>query len=280
MALCQVAEQGGVHAAARHLGRSHSAVSHAVLRLQELVGAELLEVRGRRSVPTEVGEIVVRQARRLLASARELEFLCETLTQGWEPELHIAFDVVLSHSYIGAILNRFAPKSRGTRVRLERHAVSGAAAAANDRGFDLVFTASLPAGVSPNPITTVSMVAVAGRAHSLVSEARVMSEADLARELQIVIGDTSENAPDARWLRAERRWTVPDFEVARELLSRGEAFCIVPREMFLGEIERGDLVELAPERALLMQVHLIAPKGGNTGPCAQIFRDCVPPPQT
>ncbi len=271
--LIAVVDCGGVHAAARSMGRSHSAVSAAVLRLQDLVGMQLLEVRSRRSVPTAAGQIAVRHARRLVVAARDLERLCGNLAVGWEPELRVAVDVVVTSDYMQRVLARFAPLARGSRVRVERHAVKGAAVAAADQRFDLVLTATLPPGAMPCPLGTVCMSAVVAAGHPLAAHGA--QPGDLRQELQVVVGDTSENAPDEMWLQAERRWTVPDFEVARAVLAAGEGFCIVPREMFADSLKSGELVELADTRTITLDVHLVTPKGDTTGPSASLLAECA-----
>jgi DNA-binding transcriptional LysR family regulator len=192
---------------------------------------------------------------------------------GWEPELVVAVDVVVSGEFLRRVLARFAPASRGTRVRIERHAVADAALAAMSDRFDLVLTASLPPGVHPRPLGSVAMTAVVSKSHALAGASG--REALLSRELQIVIGDTYTGAHEEGWLRSERRWTVPDFAVARSVLAAGQGFCIVPRQMFVSELAAGELVEIAPEHTRTMDVHLVLPKGDSIGPSAQRLRDCV-----
>jgi DNA-binding transcriptional LysR family regulator len=63
---------GGFAQAADRLGRTPSAVSLQMKRLQEDVGDALLRKEGRRLVPTEAGEIVLRYARRMLELNDEL----------------------------------------------------------------------------------------------------------------------------------------------------------------------------------------------------------------
>ena len=65
--LVAVVEEGGVHAGARRVGRTHSAVSSAMGKLQHVLGVELLVTRGRQSVPTDAGRTMARRARPVLA---------------------------------------------------------------------------------------------------------------------------------------------------------------------------------------------------------------------
>ncbi len=69
----RVADEGGFTAAARALGIPKSAVSTAVTRLEEELGARLLHQSSRRVVLTEAGAALHRQARPALRALDEAE---------------------------------------------------------------------------------------------------------------------------------------------------------------------------------------------------------------
>ncbi|MCA9649182.1 MAG: LysR family transcriptional regulator [Myxococcales bacterium] len=271
--LVAVVEEGGVHAGARRVGRTHSAVSSAMGKLQHVLGVELLVTRGRQSVPTDAGRTMARRARQLLARAAGLEQLAETLDRGWEPQLRVAVDGLLHPSVVGQALARFEPHSRGSRVALEHVVKSGAAAAAEDPRYDLVLTGTLPSGVAPCPVARVAFVPVVGAGHPFVS--RPWSSPELDDELQIVVADTGPEAPeDQGWLRADRRWTAPDFFTARALLLSHRAFAVLPLPWIEADLRDGRLARLAPpQRDLELVVHLVSPRGDSTGPCARRLRE-------
>ncbi len=64
--LVRANELGSFHRAAKDVGRSQSAVSQQLHRLEEVVGQPLFRKKGRGLVPTEAGEVVLSYARRLL----------------------------------------------------------------------------------------------------------------------------------------------------------------------------------------------------------------------
>jgi len=70
--LVLAADLGGYGRAASRLGRTPSAVSLQMKRLQESIGAELFRKHGRKLVLTETGEIALRFGRRMLALNDEL----------------------------------------------------------------------------------------------------------------------------------------------------------------------------------------------------------------
>jgi DNA-binding transcriptional LysR family regulator len=65
-------DRGGLAQAAEHLGRTPSAISLQIKRLQEDLGAPIFRKRGRRLVLTEAGEIALSYARRILGVNDEL----------------------------------------------------------------------------------------------------------------------------------------------------------------------------------------------------------------
>jgi DNA-binding transcriptional LysR family regulator len=65
-------DRGGLAQAAEHLGRTPSAISLQMKRLQDAVGIPILRKRGRGLVLTEAGEIALSYARRMLALNDEL----------------------------------------------------------------------------------------------------------------------------------------------------------------------------------------------------------------
>ena len=68
-----VGEEGGFQAAADRLHKSQSTVSYAIHQLQDKLGVELFEYRGRRAQLTESGEMILRRASALIEQAGTLE---------------------------------------------------------------------------------------------------------------------------------------------------------------------------------------------------------------
>ena len=80
----EVCERGSFSAAAEALGVTQPAVSQQVRSLERSLGGELIDRSGRRGAPTEMGELVLRHAHRMLAVRDEL---AEALQAG-TGELH------------------------------------------------------------------------------------------------------------------------------------------------------------------------------------------------
>jgi len=68
-AMLAVVEEGGYARAAEALGKSQSAISYAIGRLEEALQVRVFRLQGRRAVLTEAGELLYHRARRLLDAA-------------------------------------------------------------------------------------------------------------------------------------------------------------------------------------------------------------------
>ena len=90
--LVTIADLGSFAAAGRKLHRTQSAISQAVATLEDLQGVMLFDRDGYRPRLTEVGRVLVEQARRVLATATKFEAIAASTRAGIEPELALAID--------------------------------------------------------------------------------------------------------------------------------------------------------------------------------------------
>lgn len=90
--LVAIADTGSFSAAGRRLRRVQSAVSQAVANLEAMQGIALFDRQGHRPQLTEVGRVLVDQARLVLASASRFEAVAASTRAGVEPQLAIAID--------------------------------------------------------------------------------------------------------------------------------------------------------------------------------------------
>ncbi len=269
-----VCDLGSAHEAGRHLGRSHSAVSHALKLLQEALGVTLMVVERRRLTPTVAGRVIAHRARRLLEQAKAVEDSAQAHAIGWEVELHIAVDGIVPRTWLANALAAFEPQSHGTRVTISHVLQTGALAAAQDPRYDLVLTAQLPDGVNPDPIGMIRFAPVVAATHPLVGKA--LHERSLDGELQIVLADSAPVVQEKGWLRAARRWTVPDVCTACALLETGLAFAILPIDEIQTALAQNRLQRLTPPtRDLTLQLHMVAPSSARMGPAAKVLQKAL-----
>ena len=271
-ALCALADHGTFEAAAAAQNRSQSSLSYALKRLQEQLPVAVLAPHGRRTLLTPQGELMLQRARALLEEARALEGLANTLAQGWEPEVRLAVEVVLSPDLLLRALARFSRHAPQTRVQLIESVLSGTCEALMQRQADLAVTGQVPTGFLGDPLVQVEFVAVARQDHPLHALGRTLDHADLRRHRQVVVRDTGRfRQVDSGWLGADERWTVSHLSTAIAVIRQGLAFAWVPRDQVRDELAAGALVPLplAQGGTRVETLYLILADRDGAGPAAR-----------
>ncbi len=281
-----VVDHGGFAAAAKRLHRSQSAISHSVAKLQQQLGMPLLQIEGRRARLTEAGEAILRQSRRLLQQAEELEQFAASLRAGWEAEIRLVVDEAFPTGILMAALRRFEPRCPSTRIQLSEEILSGVEETLAAGKADLAIS-SQPGNFPASPLLIVEFIAVAKPGHALLQLGRSLDYRDLERETQIVIRDSGQQKKrDVGWLGAQNRWSVGSLETATTAVREGLGFAWLPRHQVAHLLQQRALCEL-PLRAgksYAVTLYLIFGRPGEPGPgtrqLAGILRELAALPQS
>lgn len=240
--LAAVIDQGGFAQAAEYLGKSQSAVSYGVQRLQKALGTPLLTMQGRRAVLTSEGEILLRRARHVLEEVNRLQRLATGLNSGAQAIIRLAIDVVFPSRWLFAALAIFSQQYPDTRIEIMETVLSGGSEALLNKEAELVVTSRVPPGFLGEKCHTFEFVAVAHPDHPLHQMQQPLTLRDLSQHRQIVIRDSGiKQKVDSGWLGAEQRWTVSHIRTSIEALTQGLGFAWIPREKILNELEQGVL---------------------------------------
>ena len=265
-----VVDAGGYAQAADLLNKSQSSLNHAVAKLQNQLGVELLAVNGRKAYLTPAGEVMLRRSRILTQNIEDLELLAANIDMGWEPEIKIAVEIIYPKAKLYRALAKFHPLSRGSRIQIIDTVITGTSEMIVEAKADLVIAAAgvIPKGFLGEPIWNTSLVLVCATQHPLTHITDLDAE-ELSQHLQIVIRDTAAR-PDEKggWLKAEQRWTVNNFYDALDIVRQGLGFCWMPDFMVEGAISGGHLVRLQLKQSSerLIPLSLIVPKEDKLGP--------------
>lgn len=141
-AFCQVVEHGGFTAAARALDRPKSSLSAAVARLEEQLGARLLERTTRRLRLSDAGESLYRDMGPPIARLRELAH--DALAQGEKVQgtLRVAAPYEFGAHHLAPVAGRLMAAHPQLKVHLD---VEHARVAVFERPYDIVFSPVAPA---------------------------------------------------------------------------------------------------------------------------------------
>lgn len=273
-----VIEFGGFAQAAERLHRSQSAISYSIARLQEHLGATLLQPQGRKMVLTDAGTTLLREAKPLIESLLKLEARASALNQGWEPEVRLAVDAVLPTQMLLCSLATFNQTCPDTRVQVHEVVLSGADEALYSGNVELAVMSSVPQGYLGDWLLDVEFVAVAHPLHPLHQMNRTLTVDDLRSHLQVVVRDSGKIAPrDSGWLGASQRWTVSSPDTSIAIVSEGLAFSWLPRHRIATQLEQKRLLALPLVSGQLrrVSVYLVFADIDSAGPATHCLAECM-----
>jgi DNA-binding transcriptional LysR family regulator len=269
-----VVDYGGYAQAAEKLNKSQSSLNHAVAKLQGQLNLTLLEVKGRKAVLTDVGEVLLRRSRDLTDNVKALESLADNVNQGWEPEITVALDVAYPRHLLLPVLETFLADSRGSRLKIIDTVLTATEEAITQKWADIAITAYIPKGFLGEPITDVSFIPVCHPDHELANTGTEIDPIELQKHLQIVIKDNAVTPTDKPgWLKSESRWTVSDFDLAVEILLAKMGFCWLPEHYAKDYLTQGRLAQFkikgSSTRKYIMS--LVQPKQEQVGPGTKLL---------
>ncbi|SFX25334.1 LysR family transcriptional regulator [Marinospirillum alkaliphilum] len=252
-----VVDHGGFNQAAAVVHKSASSINHAVHKLQDQLGVQLLVVEGRKALLTEAGQALLRRASLLLEEAASLEDAAERLALGVEAVVRLAVDQIFPPDLLAQVLADFSAAWPGTRIELRESVLSGGVELLYGGEVDLLISGMPVQGFLGLPLMPVSFVCVAHPDHPLHQLQHPLSLKDLQRHRQLVVRDSATaHRVDAGWLKAEQRWTVSHVATSIRMLELGLGFAWLPLSLIEPALQAGRLKTLALPFEGLRQVPL------------------------
>ncbi|TXS95280.1 LysR family transcriptional regulator [Parahaliea maris] len=247
-ALLAVVDSGGYAPAAEALGKSQSAISYAIQKLESALDLRVFSIDGRRAVLTDAGQVLYRRARQLVSEAEDLEHLARRLQQRFETEIHIAVDAIFPVWLLLEGMAELAQAFPDTRVQVYETVLTGTEEALLQRRVDLALASRVPVGFVGDPIMRAHFLPVASPSHPLHQLGRPVSFDDLRRHRQLVVRDSGSRRTDSGWLGAEQRWTLTNFPSSIRAACQGMGFAWYPQDKISAELACGDLKVLPMEQ--------------------------------
>jgi DNA-binding transcriptional LysR family regulator len=241
-ALQAVVEAGGYAQAAEALHKSQSTITYAVQKIGRLLDVKLFEVRGRKAVLTEAGQVLYRRARTLLDEAATVERSAASMASDWQPEIRLAVEIIFPTWVLLDALEEFARERPDTRLELYETVLEGTGEMLREGRVDIAIGGPA-SGVQGRVIGSVRFIMVANPAHPLHKLGRPLTERDLRRHRRILIRDTS-TTRRREVEGVELRWTVSNKATQIRALTMGLGFAWMPEENIRAELEEGSLKAL------------------------------------
>jgi DNA-binding transcriptional LysR family regulator len=262
-----IARTGSFAAAARELGKVPSALTYNVRQLEDALDVLLFDRRSRQARLTAAGEELLNEGRRLLEQIDAVANRVKRVATGWETQLTIAVDGVMSRLIMFELCEAFfaqrpagteagAPAGPGTRLRLRTEVLAGTWEALSSGQADLAIGVRVGPDVAPPPGTEVrplgemQFVFAVAPHHPLAAHEGPIAEPELLRHRAVAVADSAQRvAPvTVNLLPGQDVFTVASTQAKIEAQLRCLGCGYLPEPLAREHIAAGRLVVKATHR--------------------------------
>jgi molybdate transport repressor ModE-like protein len=254
LALLQtIAQTGSFAAAARSLGVVPSALTYRVRQMEDALDVLLYDRSSRQARLTEAGAELLREGARLLEEIDAVANRVKRVATGWEPQLTIAVDSIISKATVMELCATFFTLNPPTRIKLRDETLSGTLDALISGQADLalgVTEASTNTGIHSKPLGDVSFVYAVAPHHPLANAPEPLKDELVRQHRAVAVADTITRGGGLTFglLGGQDVFTVATMQDKLDTQLRGLGSGFVPECMARGYIETGRLVVKKMER--------------------------------
>lgn len=254
LALLQtIAQTGSFAAAARSLGVVPSALTYRVRQMEDALDVLLYDRSSRQARLTEAGAELLREGARLLEEIDAVANRVKRVATGWEPQLTIAVDSIISKATVMELCATFFTLNPPTRIKLRDETLSGTLDALISGQADLalgVTEASTNTGIHSKPMGDVSFVYAVAPHHPLANAPEPLKDELVRQHRAVAVADTITRGGGLTFglLGGQDVFTVATMQDKLDAQLRGLGSGFVPECMARGYIETGRLVVRKMER--------------------------------
>lgn len=174
--LREIEQRGSLTAAARRLALSQSALSHAVRKLEQQLGAKLWQREGRGLQLTEAGRHLLGFAERVLPQFEHAEHVVRQMTRGERGTLRIGIECHPCYRWLLRVVEPYLRRFRDVELDVKQRFQFGGIGALFAHDIDLLVTPDpLPRkGLHFEPVFDYEQVLVVSREHALARRRYVL----------------------------------------------------------------------------------------------------------
>ncbi|MEP7300325.1 MAG: LysR substrate-binding domain-containing protein [Caldimonas sp.] len=262
-----IAQTGSFAAAARQLGKVPSALTYSVRQLEDALDVLLFDRRSRQATLTAAGQELLDEGRRLLEQIDAVANRVKRVATGWESQLSIAVDDVISRATLLELCEAFYAATRplprtatpatardpagsppATRLRIQTEVLAGTWEALVTGQADLAIGVGtyreLPSGVTVKDLGPLPFVFAVAPHHPLASAAEPLDDAELIRHRAIAVADSAHRMTPmtVNLLPGQDVLTLSSMQAKIDAQLRGIGCGFVPEPMARDYIATGRLV--------------------------------------
>ena len=246
-----VHRNGSMAAAARELGVVPSALTYRIRQVEDALDVLLFDRSSRQARLTVAGKELLREGNRLLGELDAVAHRVKRIATGWEPQLTLAVDSIISRSTIMELCSAFFDLAPPTRLKIREEALSGTLQALTSGQADLAIGVALEPGSSralrSKSLGNLPFVYAVAPGHPLAEAAAPISD-DLMRQYRVVaVADSVQRGGGITvgLLGGQDVFTVPGMLAKLDAQLRGLGVGFLPEYLARPHIEAGRLVEKA-----------------------------------
>lgn len=248
LVLDAIEHRGSYAAAAEQLNKVPSALSYIVQKLEEQLSVTLFVREGRRAVLTPAGKHLLSEGRKVLFAINTLSEQTQTIANGWEPKIRIAYDSILDIDPIFKGIERFLAEHASIELDIQEEVLNGTWEALIEDRVDLVIGAASPVpsqkGISAVKIAELNSVLVVGKSHTLAKQLKTIDPTKIAEYRNVVVHDSSQQTIpwSVNLIEGTRKFFVSSIPAKISAIIAGIGIGYLPREMAQRYVESGELV--------------------------------------
>lgn len=238
---------GSFAAAARELGVVPSALTYRVRQIEDALDVLLYDRSSRQARLTEAGAELVREGERLLADIDAVANRVKRVATGWEPQLTVAVDSIISKATVMELCESFFALNPPTRIKLRDETLSGTLTALTSGQADLalgVTESGTHAGIHSQPLGDVSFVYAVAPHHPLATAPEPLKDELIRQHRAVAVADSIARGSGLTigLLGGQDVFTVANMQAKLDAQLRGLGSGFVPECMARAYIETGRLV--------------------------------------
>jgi len=248
LVLDAIDRKGSFAAAAEELHRVPSAITYTVQKLEDDLDVPLFDRSGHRAQLTEAGRELLREGRRLLVAAGEIESRVKRVATGYEVELRVAIDDLIPAERLFGLIEEFYATACGTRLRILEEVYGGTWDALATHRADLAIGApgEGPAGggYQARPLGVAQWQFMVAPTHPLAGAPEPIPPEEILKHRSIAAADSSRNLPPrtSGLLSGQDVLTVPDIRHKIAFQRAGLGVGYLPVHMTRDDVAAGRLL--------------------------------------
>jgi DNA-binding transcriptional LysR family regulator len=284
--LVAIADHGSFRAAAIHLARAQSSISHAVTGIENGLGITVFDRTSRKPAFTKDGEAVLADARSVLMKVSLMKARARSVSNGAETELTIAIDPQFPQAISARALARLGNEFPTLTVNLLSTSLGGPLQAVADRRCAMAVAGDSVAlsGIVLEALVYVVRAAVVAPRHPLAAAAQhnaALRLDHLADHVQAVVGDPSSLTAGKNFhVLSPRIWRVNDNANKKALILAGACWGNLPvwmveEDLAAGRLLRLPILEFGAKGETTLRLYLAHHSEQPLGPAAARLRELL-----